>query len=499
MSLEKKLIDLIDLEGLKLTDRQHAYHNALHLEYERKTKRLSTPGAKEVKTPAYWIKDKKFNPFYVRKHKKQIAHSIAKKIIAGTYAPNNPEIKKIPKSSGGTRSVTIYQIPDAAVSRMIYEQLIRKNKHRFSSFSYAYRNDRNVHFAIQDIGIELAQNSRIYVAEFDFSKFFDSIDHKYLFDQFSNNGFLISNPEKQVIKSFLGDSGKGIPQGTSISLFLANLVCWRLDRELEHAGLRFARYADDTIIWSTDYDRISKASQIINDFSFDTGVAINSEKSKGIRLLCEQKMKVEMESTHFIDFLGYSISTKNISIKKSSENKIKRQISYILYKHLIQPLRGTKLAALKIPANNKDENLVSAIMEIRRYLYGDLTDQMIENYINGASNRIFFKGIMSFYPLINDEKQLKGLDGWLVTAVYKGVNIRGKLLKAWGHNRDHNFPFNVSHSEITTEFRKQKIHGKRLLTLPSFYFIYQALSKGLTDFGVEGVMNPTSNTYNYYT
>lgn len=499
MSLEKKLIDLIDFEGLKLTDRQHAYHNALHLEHERKSRRLSSPGVKDVKTPAYWIKDKKFNPFYVRKHKKQIAHSIAKKIIAGTYTPNKPEIKKIPKSSGGTRSVTIYQIPDAAVSRMIYEQLIRKNKHRFSSFSYAYRNDRNVHFAIQDIGIELAQNSRIYVAEFDFSKFFDSIDHKYLFEQFSNNGFLISTPEKQIIKSFLGEDGKGIPQGTSISLFLANLVCWRLDRELEQAGLRFARYADDTIIWSTDYDRISKASQIINDFSFDTGVAINSEKSKGIRLLCEQKMKVEMESTHFIDFLGYSISTKNISIKKSSENKIKRQISYILYKHLIQPLRGTKLAALKIPANNKDENLVSAIMEIRRYLYGDLTDQMIANYINGVSNRIFFKGIMSFYPLINDENQLKELDGWLVTAVYKGVNIRGKLLKAWGYNRDHNFPFNVSHGEIITEFRKQKIHGKKLLKLPSFYFIYQALSKGLTDFGVEGVMNPTSNTYNYYT
>ena len=498
MSLENKLIDLIEAEALKLSQRQHAYHNALQLEHERKTKRLVSPGTKEVKIPSYWINDRKFNPFYVQKNKKQIANSIAKKIMAGTYSPHDPIIKQIPKSCGGHRSVTIYQIPDAAVSRMIYEQLMRKNKHRFSSFSYAYRNDRNVHFAIQDIGIELNQNSRIYVAEFDFSKFFDSIDHNYLFDQFNKNGFLISAHENQVIRSFLGTSGKGIPQGTSISLFLANLVCWRLDRELEQAGLRFARYADDTIIWSKDYDKISKASQIISNFSFDAGIAINLEKSKGIRLLCKQTMKVEMESTPSIEFLGYSVSTDNISIKETSENKIKRQINYILYKHLIQPLRGTKLVALKIPANNKDENLVSAMMEIRRYLYGDLTDQMIANYINGASNRIFFKGVMSFYPLINNEAQLKNLDGWLVTSIYKAINIRGKLLKNWGYNRDQNFPFNVSRNNILSELEKQKIHGKKLLKLPSFYFIYQALKKGLLDFGVEGVMNPASNTYNYY-
>lgn len=55
-----------------------------------------------------------------------------------------------------------------------------KNRHRFSLFSYAYRNDRNVHFAIQDISVELSQGSRIFVAEFDFSKFFDSNSHKYL-------------------------------------------------------------------------------------------------------------------------------------------------------------------------------------------------------------------------------------------------------------------------------------------------------------------------------
>jgi hypothetical protein len=45
--------------------------------------------------------------------------------------------------------------------------------------------------------------------------------------------------------------GFGIPQGTSISLFLANVAAYALDRRLETLGVGFVRYADDTIIWST--------------------------------------------------------------------------------------------------------------------------------------------------------------------------------------------------------------------------------------------------------
>ena len=500
MSLEKHLIQIINDESAKLSQRHHAYHNALELEHARKAKRISNANKKQIKIPEYWLKDKKFDPFYVNKHKRQIAHSIAKKIKQRTYSPNAPEVMVIPKPSGETRNVTIYQIPDAAVSRLIYNQLLRKNKHRFSSFSYAYRNDRNVHFAIQDISVELAQTSRVFVAEFDFSKFFDSIDHKYLYDQFDQNGFLISNEEKQVIKAFLGDRGRnvGIPQGTSISLFLANLVCWQLDKGLERSGLQFARYADDTVIWSHDYHKISTAYDIINDFSKNAGVAINAKKSDGISLLCRKDMPSEIASRkEEIEFLGYAISVDHVSIKRSSVNKIKRQITYILYKHLIQPLHGSKLVALDIPANDKDKHLLSAILEIRRYLYGNLTDQMIASYLNGSSNRIFFKGMMSFYPLINNEAQLKDLDGWLVTAIFKAIRIRSKLLRKWKYNRDANFPFNVPRNELTNEFKKKRIKGKKLLQVPSFYSIYQALKKGVTDVGVESVMNPKASSYDY--
>jgi hypothetical protein len=37
----------------------------------------------------------------------------------------------------------------------------------------------------------------------------------------------------------------------------------------------------------------------------------------------------------------------------------------------------------------------------------------------------------------------------------------------------------------------------RLLTIPSFLRIYRALKRGLVMSGIEGTMNPGSNTYHY--
>jgi hypothetical protein len=211
VNLEEYLGQIIEEESDKLILRFHAYHNALHHEYVRNKKRIVDVPRKSIKTPDYWKEDEKFNPFYVKRKSKSIARSIAKKISNQTYKPHLPHTKEIPKPSGGQRSLEIYQIPDTAVSRIYYNRLLAKNKHRFSSFSYAYRNDRNIHFAIQDIWLDLSRDARSFVAEFDFSDFFGSISHDYLKSQYDKNGFFISNEERHVINSFLQNRKQGIP------------------------------------------------------------------------------------------------------------------------------------------------------------------------------------------------------------------------------------------------------------------------------------------------
>lgn len=498
MNLEKSLLKYILMEAEKLGMRHHAYHNAIAVENTRKRSRLKNPKLVKPVKPEHWDIDRKFNPFYVKKNAKSIAKSMARKISTGSYEPFPSVTAKIPKASGGTRSVTMYQIPDAAVSKLFYHRLLKKNRHRFSSFSYAYRNDRNVHFAIQDISIELSQSSRIFVAEFDFSKYFDSISHEYLRGQFSENGFFISDEERNVISAFLSGRECGIPQGTSISLFLANLACWKLDKQLEKEGLQFARYADDTVVWSRDYSKITKAFDIISKFSYDAGVRINEEKSDGISLLCSDSMPAELSSRKsFIEFLGYSISTGNVSIKPASITKIKRQISYILYKHLIQPLKAYPLRAMKVPSGSKDEALLGAMCEIRRYLYGNLSEDMILDYLHGRSNRIFFKGVMSFYPIIDDEAQLRSLDGWLVNAIFKAVHKREKLFRTHRMNVKKQLPFSTSRKMFVEYCNSSAVGDKKLLKIPSFLIIYYAMKKGLVELGLTAVVDPMSDSYNY--
>ncbi|KAF2336324.1 reverse transcriptase domain-containing protein [Flavobacterium daemonense] len=497
--MKKILLEDITKQAKEQRDKYQLYHNYLHHSHLRALKNYISAPIKDVRIPSEWGIDNKFNPFYVLKRNKQIAKSISKKILDGTYVPAQPFKKQIKKPNGGYRDINVYQIPDSAVSDRFYHNLLSKNKHRFSSNSYAYRNDRNIHFAIQDIANELNLAPRIFVAEFDFSDFFGSINHDFIRSQLRKNGFLISEIEFQVIDAFLKPFDKGIPLGTSISLFLANVACWMLDRELENHGLRFARYADDTIIWSKDYTKITKAFEIISEFSMETGIKINYNKSEGISLLQKQSMPSEFNSTkEFVEFLGYKISTDNISIKDKSIKKIKKQISYLLYTNLIQPIKVSPISPRNIPKGGLDKNFLSAIMHIRRYLYGNLTEETLKKYLNGTYKILTFKGIMSFYPLINDTEQLKHLDKWLLSTIMNIVKLRKKILVAeLGRSFDDDqFPFNVDKDNLVLKCRNTKIGTtKGLMEIPSFLRIYDAMQKGLINEGIERVMNPQSGYY----
>lgn len=497
--MENILLRDIEKNALEKSLEYHLYHNTLELSYQRDKRRVLDPYPKKIRVPQEWGVDRKFNPFYVLKKKKQIAKSISKKIISRTYSPNSPYIRFVPKKGGGERKICVYQLPDSAVSDLFYHTLLKKNKHRFSTLSYAYRNDRNIHFAIQDIANELTNSPRIFVAEFDFSDFFGSIKHEYLFQQFETNAFLVSDLERFIIKAFLAHQERGIPQGTSISLFLANLVCWKLDRCLENEGIRFARYADDTIIWSKDYSKISKAFDIIAEFSKSAGIKLNYDKSAGISLLQSKKLTSEFSNTkEYIEFLGYRISSQNVGIKNSSVRKIKQQISYLLYRNLIQPIKQEPFRTANIPSNDIDKDLVTAIMQIRRYLYGDLSEMRLQNYINGIYYSLNFKGIMSYYPLITDEEQMKYLDRWLISTILNTINKRKQLLLAHNpHFNTNQFPFNCNKDEFLSISRNKAINNKRgLMQIPSFMRIYKALRIGLVNDGIEQIMN--SNTYYYY-
>jgi hypothetical protein len=160
-------------------------------------------------------------------------------------------------------------------------------------------------------------------------------------------------------------------------------------------------------------------------------------------------------------------------------------------------LLQSSLAGQSIPANDKDKSFLVAMTQIRRYMYGGLSKQQMKDYLSGRSKRIYFKGIMSFYPLVDDEEQLKSLDGWLVSIIYRALKRRSNLLISWRYNRSHIFPFNVARNDLLESCEQKIINGKKLLEIPSFLLIKKTLQKGLVESGIERIMNPDSLDYDY--
>jgi hypothetical protein len=130
-------------------------------------------------------------------------------------------------------------------------------------------------------------------------------------------------------------------------------------------------------------------------------------------------------------------------------------------------------------------------------MYGGLSKKQIKDYLSGRTKRIYFKGVMSFYPLVDDVGQLTQLDGWLLSIVHRVLKLRCKLLSSHGFHRSHSFPFNVSRSELLARCAIEVVSGKNLLEIPSFLLIHRALKKGLEESGIERVMNPDSLNYDY--
>lgn len=280
-------------EADKLIRRHQKYASNLAASLRRRERRSGIPQSKTLYSGEYWSADDGFNPYHVRSHAAGISYAIEKALSAGTYRPRPAVIYTIKKDDGSLRDTSVFQVADSAVSRLTFQRLIEKNARHLSSRAYAYRHDLTLHDAVLHISSDFSGKSRIFIAEFDFSKFFDSISHEHIRRVLKDQRFFITERENRVIDGFLRAPSlrltdyttktdqqrqKGVPQGTSVSLFLANVAAYPLDRKLESLGVGFARYADDTLIWGDSYDSVCRAVTALEETAAEMGVELNFKK-----------------------------------------------------------------------------------------------------------------------------------------------------------------------------------------------------------------------------
>ncbi|OFT30604.1 hypothetical protein HMPREF3171_03350 [Corynebacterium sp. HMSC08F01] len=177
--------------------------------------------------------------------------------------------------------------------------------------------------AIQQIRSRWKDENRLFIGEFDFKRYFDNISQQFLLELLDELNVYRTPQEDALIRAFLSTSTPaadeasykkptrrkaGLPQGTSISLFLANLALTPVDRELDSIGVNFVRYADDTLIWSREYQSIVNGMNILHQWTQESGVSINYAKSEGIRVLKTHDLeKAEIKSTRSVSYLSHDL------------------------------------------------------------------------------------------------------------------------------------------------------------------------------------------------
>jgi hypothetical protein len=386
-----------------------------------------------------------------------------------------------------------------------------KNRSLLSARAYAYRLDLSPHDALAHISREFSREQRLYVAEFDFSKFFDTISHDHLREAFATLGLRITPLERRLIDEFLSSPEPymsleekaadvqprtiGIPQGTSLSLFLANVAAADLDRSLERLGVGFVRYADDTLIWSHTYAEVNEAVDALHAASASIGSAINLDKSEGVRLLLPQGTKhAEMRWTPSVTYLGHEIALRKTRMKAAAIDRIKARVNELLFANLLrEPLRGTQSPARLVGPNDRD--YVTYVWQLRRYLYGPLSENQVRKFQSGAVPAMTFEGAMSYFPLVNDDEQLVELDAWIASQTWLAVRRRAALLRPTFKRSPQ--PWCLSKSELIGLIVESKQTKERVdLRMPSVRRISAAIRQNVEAHGL-GVLRNVEDPYLY--
>jgi len=275
--------------------------------YQRVMENKGAPGVDSLAVSA-------FKP-WLQEHWPQIRTAL----LDGEYMPAAVRKVEIPKPNGGVRTLGIPTVLDRLIQQALHQVLQPLFEPEFSSSSYGFRPGRNAHQAVQAALAYVAEGGR-WVVDIDLEKFFDRVNHDILMARVARKigDERVLKLIRRYLEAGMMEGGiaslrtEGTPQGGPLSPLLSNILLTDLDRELEHRGHRFCRYADDCNI----YVRSKKAGERVMTamtrfLSIKLNLKINADKSAVARPWARK-------------FLGYSMTWYQKPKLRIAEASLKR-------------------------------------------------------------------------------------------------------------------------------------------------------------------------------
>lgn len=186
----------------------------------------------------------------------QYKEELISKILNKQYKPMPVKRVYIPKPNGKQRALGIPTVVDRVIQQAMLQVLSEIYEPIFSDHSYGFRPNRSAHMAMEEV-LGYLNDGYEWIVDLDIEKFFDTVNHDKLISILRER--VNDSRTLHLIRAYLqaGVLDKGLvrsstigtPQGGPISVILSNIYLDKFDKELESRNLRFARYADDCIIF----------------------------------------------------------------------------------------------------------------------------------------------------------------------------------------------------------------------------------------------------------
>lgn len=252
-------------------------------------------------------------------------HELSRKLKKGTYKASILQGVILRKEGKQPRPLAVPPLEDRIAQRAVVEVMGLDIDKLSTINSYGYRRGKSRMLARDQI-LMLNRQGYDWFFEADIEDFFDLISHNEIENRL--NSFFPFDPLVPLImewvKAPVQFNGKvinretGLPQGSSISPMLANLMLEDFDSDLEVEGMRLVRFADDFVILCKSRRQALKAAERAEKSLSELGLEFNLQKTK------------IGEFSDSFKFLGYTfVSGMAVESTRSKQKLEKLQIENI--------------------------------------------------------------------------------------------------------------------------------------------------------------------------